>query len=125
MRYYSFVLLAAAVSLGCDNSAQSRYDRETETTSSSDAADNSQALKTPFDQNENNTDTDTTAEIRQRVVDTEMSTNAHNVKIITQNGKVTLRGPVPSQTEKQQIEEIALAVAGRGNVDNQLEVQLQ
>ncbi|HUG67378.1 MAG TPA: BON domain-containing protein [Pirellulaceae bacterium] len=78
--------------------------------------------KTPFDQNENKADIAITAGIRQRVVDTEMSVNAQNVKIITQDGKVTLRGPVQTDAEKQQIEAIALAIAGEGNVDSQLEV---
>jgi hyperosmotically inducible periplasmic protein len=79
--------------------------------------------KTSFDQNENQTDIDITANIRKRVVDTEMSVNAQNVKIITQDGKVTLRGPVKSADEKTQIEKLAQEVAGTENVDNQLEVQ--
>jgi osmotically-inducible protein OsmY len=52
-----------------------------------------------------------------------MSTDAHNVKIITQNGKVTLRGPVKSEDEKRQIEEIAVRFAGDGNVVNEIEVE--
>ncbi len=81
------------------------------------ARDRSETAKTPIDQNENQADIDITANIRKRVVDTKMSINAQNVKIITQSGKVTLRGPVKSLEEKKQIEEIALAVAGAGNVD--------
>jgi hypothetical protein len=83
------------------------------------------AAKTPIDQNENKGDVQITADIRQRVVDTKMSVNAQNVKIITQNGKVTLRGPVATADEKQRIEEIAVAVAGADNVDSQLEVSDQ
>ena len=52
-----------------------------------------------------------------------MSVNAQNVKIITQSGKVTLRGPVKTEEEKAQIAKMAEEVAGPGNVDNQLEVQ--
>lgn len=78
--------------------------------------------KTPIDQNENNTDIRITADIRSRVVDTQMSVDAQNVKIITQDGKVTLRGPVHSADEKMQIEDIAIRVAGKDNVDSQLEV---
>jgi len=85
--------------------------------------DRSDAPKTPIDQNENKNDIDITANIRKRVVDTKMSVNAQNVKIITQDGKVTLRGPVKSADEKTQIEKLAHEVAGAGNVDNQLEVQ--
>src|SRR6188474_2604278 len=70
--------------------------------------DRSDAAKTPIDQNENKTDIGTTADIRKRVVDTKMSVNAQNVKIITQDGKVTLRGPVKSEEEKTQIEKFAV-----------------
>lgn len=84
--------------------------------------DRDDSAKTPIDQNENQTDINITADIRSRVVDTKMSIDAQNVKIITQNGKVTLRGPVKTDEEKRKIEEIATAVAGAGNVDNQLEV---
>jgi hyperosmotically inducible protein len=78
--------------------------------------------KTALDQNENQADIDITAGIRKRVVDSPMSINAHNIKIITQDKKVTLRGPVDSADEKQQIERIAHDVAGEANVDNQLEI---
>jgi hypothetical protein len=54
--------------------------------------------------------------------DRTLSTYAHNVKIITQDGKVTLKGPVRSDDEKANIEAKATAVAGAGNVDNQLTV---
>lgn len=84
--------------------------------------DRDSTAKTPFDQNENQTDIKMTADIRKQVVAEKMSSNAHNVKIITQSGKVTLRGPVQTEQEKQQIEQIASTVAGAGNVDNQLEV---
>jgi len=79
--------------------------------------------KTPLDQNENQADINLTAEIRKRVVDTKMSVNAQNVKIITQDGRVTLRGPVKTADEKKRIEEIARVVAGDGKVDSQLEVE--
>lgn len=85
--------------------------------------DRDDAAKTPIDQNENQTDIKITADIRSRVVDTKMSIDAQNCKIITQNGKVTLRGPVKTAAEKQRIEEIATAVAGMGNVDSHLEVK--
>ena len=84
--------------------------------------DRESTAKTPLDQNENKADIQITADIRKRVVDTKMSVNAHNVKIITQDGMVTLRGPVKTEDEKQTIEQIALAVAGADKVDNQLEV---
>ena len=54
--------------------------------------------------------------------DTTLSTYAHNIKIISQDGKVTLRGPVRSEEEKNNIEAKAVAVAGQGNVTDQLEI---
>ncbi len=84
--------------------------------------DRDSTAKTPLDQNENKADIQITADIRKQVVAKKLSVNAHNVKIITQDGKVTLRGPVKTEDEKKTIEEIALAVAGADKVDNQLEV---
>ncbi len=67
-----------------------------------------------------------TRKIRRAVVkDGSLSMLAHNVKIVTANGNVTLRGPVNSQAEKVAIASKAKAIAGAGNVDNQLEVKRQ
>ena len=87
--------------------------------------DRASTAKTPFDQNENKTDIKITADIRKQVVATKMSVDAHNVKIITQDGKVTLRGPVNSDDERQSIENIAASIAGADKVDNQLEVAVK
>jgi hyperosmotically inducible protein len=54
--------------------------------------------------------------------DQSLSTYAHNIKIITQDGKVTLRGPVRSEDEKNNLQAKAVAVAGQENVTNQLEI---
>ena len=51
-----------------------------------------------------------------------LSTNGQNVKIITSDGKVTLRGPVKSAKEKADIATKATQIAGVKQVDNQLEV---
>jgi len=78
---------------------------------------------TPMDQGNSKVDTDTTAQIRKGILAGKgMSTSAKNVKIITNNGRVTLRGPVQSEDEKRLIGEIANRVARAENVDNQLEV---
>jgi osmotically-inducible protein OsmY len=85
--------------------------------------DASGATKTPIDQDENSADVKTTADIRSRITgDSSMSINARNVKIVTSQGKVTLRGPVDSAAEKDAIDKIAREVAGADHVDNQLEV---
>jgi hyperosmotically inducible protein len=54
--------------------------------------------------------------------DNTLSLYGHNIKIITQDGKVTLRGPVRSAEDKSNIEAKAVAVAGQGNVTDQLEI---
>jgi hyperosmotically inducible periplasmic protein len=79
--------------------------------------------KTTADQSENEADRTITQNIRRAVTaDDSLSTNAKNVKIITNNGMVTLRGPVKSEKEKAEIEAKAKQVAGVKSVDNQLEV---
>jgi osmotically-inducible protein OsmY len=79
--------------------------------------------KTTGDQSENEADRTITQNIRRAVTaDDSLSTNAKNVKIITNNGTVTLRGPVKSEKEKAEIEAKAKQVAGVKSVDNQLEV---
>lgn len=80
--------------------------------------------KTPIDQKENPADIKTTADIRRKIEEQQdFSINARNVKVITADGKVTLRGPVNTQQEKETIEGLAKNVAGDGNVDSQLEVK--
>jgi osmotically-inducible protein OsmY len=77
------------------------------------------------DQAKNNlSDRDLMQKIRKSVVDDKnLSTYAHNVKIIAQNGKVTLRGPVRSEEEKKAIEQKAEDAAGSGNVTNRLTIK--
>ena len=85
--------------------------------------DRSGATLTPGDQSESKADLDLTQRVRQAVVaDDSLSTNAHNVKIITSNGVVTLRGPVNSAKEKATIDAKAQQIAGATKVDNQLEI---
>lgn len=80
---------------------------------------------TPGDQSNNPADRETTRQIRKAIIGAkDMSLSGRNVKIVTIGGKVTLRGPVASDQEKQTIAEFATKVAGAQNVDNQLEVKL-
>jgi osmotically-inducible protein OsmY len=79
---------------------------------------------TPTDQNNNQTDLKITQQIRQAVMaDGSLSFTAKNVKIITQNGKVTLRGPVKTVEERNAIEAAARKIAGATQIDNQIEVK--
>ena len=78
---------------------------------------------TPGDQSNNKADLDLTQQIRRAIMaDKSLSTNAKNVKIITANGVVTLRGPVNTPQEKATIEAKAQNIVGANNVDSQLEV---
>jgi hyperosmotically inducible periplasmic protein len=81
---------------------------------------------TPGDQSETEVDRTLTQRIRQAVVaDDALSTTAKNVKIITVNGVVTLRGPVKTMEEKRTIEATAQQIAGVDKVDSQLELSGQ
>jgi len=96
-----------------DNTAVNKRDRDS-------------SAKTPIDQNENQRDVNITAEIRKAVLaQKDMSINARNVKIITADGKVTLRGPVNSEEEKKAIDAAAKNVAGKDNVTNEIEVKTE
>ncbi len=94
-----------------DNSATNKQDRD--------------SSRPTADQAKNNvSDRDMMRHIRRDVVrDKSLSTYGHNVKIIANNGKVTLRGPVRSEEEKHTIEEHARKYAGDGNVTNEVTVK--
>jgi osmotically-inducible protein OsmY len=85
--------------------------------------DRNDATKTAGDQAENEADRTISQNIRQAVIaDDAVSTNGKNVKIITVDGTVTLRGPVKSEKEKTNIGAKAQQIAGVKSVDNQLEI---
>jgi hyperosmotically inducible periplasmic protein len=70
------------------------------------------------------TDRDITQQIRRAVIqDKSLSTYAHNVKIITQNGQVTLKGPVRSEDEKRAVEAKANEIAGPNKVTSELDIK--
>ena len=79
---------------------------------------------TPEDQKETESDIKITADIRQAIIKNKsLSVDAQNVKIITRNGVVTLRGPVESKNESKKIKKIAKHTPGVLKVDNQLEIK--
>lgn len=127
---YMAVLLATAVA-GCDQTNTDRTTGPLPETGAPKSPDNtavnerdsSGATKTPIDQDENKADVERTAAIRKKIMEQpDLSLNAQNAKIITSQGKVTLRGPVNSDAERETVVRIATEVAGADNVDNQLEV---
>jgi len=74
-------------------------------------------------QKENATDRELTSKIRQALMDDKtLSTYAHNVKIVSQDGKVTLKGPVRSEEEKKIVVAKATEVAGTGKVVNEISI---
>jgi hyperosmotically inducible periplasmic protein len=94
-----------------DNTATNERDRAGET-------------KTSGDQSNSSADLKITQAIRQALMkDRELSTTAKNIKVITANGQVTLRGPVKTAQEKAKIDEIAKSAAGGAQIDDQLEVK--
>lgn len=83
---------------------------------------NEQTL-TPLDQSNSQADINITQSIRKSIMRENFSSDAKNIKIITQNGDVTLRGPVDSSRESVRIAELAKAVPGLKTLNNQLEVK--
>lgn len=129
MRAGALSLIVAFLIVGCSKNDLSKNDQPSQTAAV--AADNSgrnerdrnDATKTSGDQSESEADRTISKNIRQAVVaDDSVSTNGKNVKIITVDGTVTLRGPVKSEAEKTNIGAKAQQVAGVKRVDNQLEI---
>ena len=104
-------LAADGINKAPDNTGKNERDRDNKTL-------------TPGDQSGKPEDRKLTQAIRQAVMkDKSLSMTAKNVKIITAEGKVTLRGPVNTIEEKTKINDLAKAAAGQIPVDNQLEVK--
>ncbi|HVB58400.1 MAG TPA: BON domain-containing protein [Candidatus Acidoferrales bacterium] len=83
-----------------------------------------QTRATADQQKMNPADRAITQKIRKAIhEDKTLSTYGHNIKIITRDGKVTLRGPVRSEDEKSNLEAKAASVAGQDNVTSQLKVE--
>lgn len=117
MKKIVLIPLLATVLVACDNKPNAADN------TSRNVQDRENAAISPLNQSESESDRSITQKIRQLVMDSaSLSTNGKNVKIITINGTVTLRGPVESDDEKITIERLASNVSGVVNVDNQLEV---
>src|SRR5437868_409713 len=89
-----------------------------------DKRDRSDQTQTAGDQSNKPEDIKISAAIRKAVVgDKSLSATAKNIKIITVDDTVTLRGPVKTAQEKEKIEQLAQSAAGNAKIDNQLEVK--
>ena len=94
-----------------DNTATNERDRSGET-------------QTSGDQSNSSTDLKITQAIRQALMkDSELSMTAKNIKIITDNGQVTLRGPVKNAQEKAKIDQLARSAAGGAKIIDQQDVK--
>lgn len=112
----------AVAAIGCDE-AGTRVEPDNTAVNERDAEG---TTKTPLDQSNEESDIDQVAEIRSKVLEIDdLSVIGRNVKIITEAGRVTLRGPVASEAERKAIVDVATGVAGAGNVDDQLEIDAE
>jgi osmotically-inducible protein OsmY len=108
---FSLTALADNEKVKPDNTATNERDRSGET-------------KTSGDQSNSSADLKITQAVRQALMkDRELSTSAKNIKVITANGQVTLRGPVKTAQEKEKIDQLAKSAAGGAKIDNQLDVK--
>jgi hyperosmotically inducible periplasmic protein len=106
----SLAAMAADEKTETDNTARNERDRSGETKTFGDQSNNSANLKI-------------TQAIRQALMkDGELSTTAKNIKVITENGQVTLRGPVKNVQEKARVDHLAKSAAGGAHIVDQLDV---
>jgi len=106
----SLTAVAADEKTKADNTATNQRDRSGETNTSGDQSNSSADLKT------------TQAVRRALMKDSELSSTAKNIKVITANGQVTLRGPVNNAQEKAKIDQIARSAASGAQIVDQLDV---
>src|SRR5262245_42956198 len=124
---FSGILLVSLTLVNCDTQT-GRVEKRPATADADNTAGNERdraaAAQVPTDQAENDADREISANVRKAVVaDDSLSINAQNIKIVTANGNVTLRGPVKSAREKESIEAKAKQVTGVHSVTNLLEVE--
>jgi osmotically-inducible protein OsmY len=118
------VLTAGAASLPAQDKADNTKADNTKADNTKTNKRDRKAGEPTSDQQKNNkSDRETAKEIRKAIQsDKSLSTYAHNVKVIAQNGSVTLKGPVRSEDEKKTIQDKAASVAGASNVVNEITV---
>ncbi len=121
------ILSGCIAILGMTPSASYGQDQTPQSTTTPDnSANNKMHRKTADQQMDNSSDRDTTQKIRKSLIaDKSLSMYGHNVKIITRNGAVTLKGPVHSEEEKNAIASKAAEIVGQDKVTNQLTVKQQ
>jgi hyperosmotically inducible periplasmic protein len=128
MKSIALILFAASLAFGCskDPAESNRVSQSTAVepdNSGRNVRDRNDGTQTAGDQSENEADRTITQSLRKAITDDDsISTNGKNVKVVTIDGTVTLRGPVKSEKEKAEIGAKAKQIAGVKKVDNQLEI---
>jgi osmotically-inducible protein OsmY len=129
MTFVRFTTVAsAAIALSCLPGGPSAVQAFGQTGTAQTAPDNSNQNKNQAQTADNQTnaksDRLTTQKIRKAIMaDKDLSTYAHNVKIITVDGAVTLKGPVQSEEEKQKVASEAAGVVSADKITNELTVK--
>ena len=122
------VVASAAIAISCSTSTLFVSQASAQTDSAQTAPDNSKNNKdhaqTADSQSNAKADRQITANVRKAILaDKDLSTYAHNIKIITVNGAVTLKGPVKSEDEKQKIGSDTASVVSADQITNELTVK--
>ncbi len=112
--------------LGCQNAASTTPEISKTAPVTSNSKENEYAVQKVVasdDDETKQTDDNVTSRIREKIVNEKLLTHAQEIIIVTKAGKVTLQGVVKTAEEKQQVEDIARAIAGTENLWSQLEVE--
>jgi osmotically-inducible protein OsmY len=124
-RSFALCALLLAAPLWAQDAAQAPVRAHDADNTRTNARDRAADTVKPTDQSNSKADIRLAAAVRRAIEDDKsLSTSAHNVKLVANDGVVTLRGPVASDAEKQKVAQIAGAVAGVKSVDNNLDVQV-
>jgi len=118
---WTLLVLSSLLSVGTLSAQQSAAPADNTTVNQRDRNPNEPTADL---QKNNPSDRDITQQIRRAIMkDKSLSSYAHNVKVITQNGQVTLKGPVRSDEEKRAIEAKATEIVGENKVTSELDIK--
>lgn len=126
---YVVACLVIGVMSGCQDArvvpdgAGNRPGQWTQADANSQSLDSQKKAAATTEEGPAQKDDEITANIRQQLMKSDMAVNVEGIKIVTQDGKVVLRGVVKTAEEKQKVEDVAHDVAGSSNVENMLEVE--
>lgn len=120
----ALALVTSALLLGMGQFVTAQDPQPAPDNTATNKRDRAPAERTADQAKESPSDREIMQKIRKAIMaDKSLSTYGHNVKIIAEHGKVTLKGPVHTEEESKSIEAKATEVAGAGNVANQISVK--